>query len=260
MNKPAAVFLDSGIGGLPYLAWVKKQRPNLAVSYLADTANFPYGELSSSQIIQIAAEAARLIQTHLAPRLIAVVCNTASVTALEEIRRVVSCPVVGTVPAIKPAAQGTGMKPIGILATQSTVNSPYLNSLIAAYAPHREIVRAAAGDIVRYVEEDWPDDGGIGAWEVMLRALTLLKRAEVETLVIGCTHFLHVEEIIREIMGGVRLIDSREGVGRRILSLLDESFSPAGEDHFYVTRVGAGIERYRHFAEFYGLKWMGELA
>ncbi|OQX29153.1 MAG: glutamate racemase [Spirochaeta sp. LUC14_002_19_P3] len=259
MNKPAAVFLDSGIGGLPYLAWVKNQRPNLAVSYLADTAHFPYGELSSSRIIQAAAEAAQLIQARLNPSLIAVVCNTASVNALEEIRRTVSCPVVGTVPAVKPAAQESSTKPIGILATQGTVNSPYLNSLIAAYAPHREIVRAAAGDIVRYVEEDWLDDSGIGARDVMQRALGILKQAEVETVVIGCTHFLHVAEIIQDMLGGVRLIDSREGVGRRILSLLDESSPVSGEDHFYVSRSAAGMDRYRRFAELYGLKWMGEL-
>ena len=260
MTKSSIVFLDSGIGGLPYLSWIKNRCPNLSVSYLADTGNFPYGELQEAQVKEAAVGAAKLIFSRLSPDILALVCNTASVAALEDIRRIAPCPVVGTVPALKPAAQGGGGGAIGLLATQGTINSPYVDRLVEDFAAHREIVRVAAGDIVRYVEEDWLDDGGHGAEAVMRRGLAVLKEAGIESLVIGCTHFLHVLESIKEQMGRIRVIDSRDGVGRRILSFRVSGASSPVKGRFFVSQGGRNEGRYRRFAEFYGLEWAGILA
>ncbi len=259
MNNPSIVFLDSGIGGLPYLAWVKERQPDLVVTYLADTMNFPYGELTENQVKEAVVAAAESIFSNMTPCLLAVVCNTASVAALDDIRRIANCPVVGTVPAVKPAAQGESSAPIGLLATQGTVDSPYVDRLIEVFAPHRKIIRAAAGDIVRYVEECLPDEGDYGAKDVMEGALAKLKEAGIESLVIGCTHFLHVLRPIHEMMGGIRLIDSRDGVGRRILSLCKNCPPGTGSDSFCITGGKDGNDRYRRFAEIYGLEWSGVL-
>lgn len=260
MNNPSIVFLDSGIGGLPYLAWVKKNRPDISATYLADTLNFPYGELDEKQLKRAVMAAVKLIFIHMRPSLLAVVCNTASVTALDDIRSIAPCPVVGTVPALKPAARGRSSAPIGLLATKGTIHSPYVDTLIESFASHRRIIRAAAGDIVRYVEQRWIDEGDDAARMLMEQALVELREARIESLVIGCTHFLHVLKPIREMMGDVRLIDSRDGVGRRILSLCAPCRPNRHGDFFFVTKGGPSDKQYRNFAELFGLKWQGVLS
>ncbi len=269
MIETSIAFIDSGIGGLPYLDWVRKRRPDLQFSYIADSANFPYGDLSPDEVKNAVVGAVEKVLRLGSPRLLVIACNTASVTALEDIRAISPCPVVGTVPAVKPAA---GLKvdgPIGILATSGTVDSPYLNSLVSAFASDREVIRVAAGDIVRFVEERWLDEGDDGAVPVMERAVNTLRDSGVGSVVLGCTHFLHLINPITKMIGGnIPLVDSRDGVGRRILALLDSgnngsemSNNDIGTGTFYVTDKDRGLRnnRYQRFTELYGLNWAGEL-
>lgn len=258
-NRVSVAFLDSGIGGLPYLAWVKATRPNLNVAYYADTAHFPYGELNLTDLKSAVLTASQCILDRLNPELLAIVCNTASVAALEEVRRIAACPVVGTVPAVKPAAKGSGTAPIGLLATRGTVDSPYLDRLVNAFAFHRTIIRVAAGNIVRYVEESWLDDAGQGLDAVLEQALSELKAAQIESLVLGCTHFLHVLDPIKQRLGNVRIVDSLDGVGRRILSLLGEKSHEQGKSCFYLSQKGTREANYRRFAATFNLVWGGIL-
>jgi len=257
-------FLDSGIGGLPYLEWIARRRPDLPLSYIADSAHFPYGELDPAELKAVAVETARRIFRHGTPRLLTVACNTASVAALTEIRAEAPCPVVGTVPAVKPAASHSPSGAIGVIATKGTVHSPYLDRLVDAFAGDRRVIRVAAGDIVRFVEERWLDEGDTGAVPVVKPALDRLKEHGVASLVVGCTHFLHVMEPIRAIMGpGTMLVDSRDGVGRRILSLLGEDAecppgTPAAPGWFYTTE-DSGNDRYNRFAALHGLEFAGVL-
>jgi len=291
MIESSVVFIDSGIGGLPYLDWLRKRRPELPLCYFADTAHFPYGDLSVRVIRNSVVEAVRFLQDLGTPRLLVIACNTASVLALDDIRKVANCPVVGTVPALKPALGWQG--PIGVLATARTVQSPYLDSLVSAFATGREVVKVAAGDIVNYVEENWFAEEQDGALAVMKPAIEKLKESQVGSVVIGCTHFFYVMQSIRMLMGaGIPLIDSLDGVGRRILSLLDledsrsrlgegctsesegsqggdanvqnnsDSTAPFGNyiGGFMVSRGGIRDNRYRRFAQVRGLTWMGEIS
>lgn len=266
MIDSSIAFLDSGIGGLPYLDWIRNRRPDIPVSYLADTAHFPYGDLEPDEVRAAVLQSVERLLQNGVPRLLVIACNTASVTALEDIRAIAPCPVVGTVPAVKPAAGLASRLPIGVLATTGTVDSSYLSQLISAFANGREIVRVAAGDIVRFVEERWLEEGDSGALPIVENALETLQIAGVGSVVLGCTHFLHVIKPIAKIMGpDVQLVDSRDGVGRRILSLLNEDLkSPddnngaAGGD-FLVTDAAISETRYRKFAGLHGLKWIGEL-
>lgn len=267
MIDSSIAFLDSGIGGLPYLDWIRNRRPDIPVSYLADTDNFPYGDLEPEEVRTAVLQSVdRLLQSG-TPRLLVIACNTASVTALEEIRAITPCPVVGTVPAVKPAASLPSRRPIGVLATSGTVDSPYLSQLIKAFSNGLEVIRVAAGDIVRFVEERWLEEGDSGALPIVENALETLQAADVGSVVIGCTHFLHVIEPIAEIMGpGVELVDSRDGVGRRILSLLKEDlespedYGGSAEGDFLVTNSDISETRYRMFANLHGLEWVGELS
>ncbi len=265
MIEASIAFIDSGIGGLPYLDWVKSRRPDLHFSYIADSANFPYGDLSPGEVTAAVVGAVEKILERGAPRLLIVACNTASVTALDEIRAISPCPVVGTVPAVKPAA---GLKvdgPIGILATAGTVDSAYLDRLVSSFASDREVIRVAAGDIVRYVEERWLDEGDDGAIPVMERAVNALKDSGVGSVVLGCTHFLHLIEPITKMIGSnIPLVDSRDGVGRRILTLLDNGSAMSQKNinagAFYVTERGLSNDRYRRFAALHSLSWAGEIS
>lgn len=265
MIEASIAFIDSGIGGLPYLDWVKSRRPDLHFSYIADSTNFPYGDLSPGAVKAAVVGAVEKVMQKGTPRLLVVACNTASVTALEEIRAISPCPVVGTVPAVKPAA---GLKvdgPIGILATSGTVDSPYLDRLVLSFASDREVIRVAAGDIVRYVEERWLDEGDDGAVPVMERAVNTLKDSGVGSVVLGCTHFLHLIKPITNMIGSnIPLVDSRDGVGKRILDLLDTGSEISQKDintgTFHVTNRGFSNERYRRFAALHGLRWAGDIS
>ena len=264
MTDSPIVFIDSGVGGLPYLEWLRLRRPDLPVSYIADTQHFPYGERSSEEVRNAVLHTAGRLFEKTSPRLLVLACNTASVAALDALRDISGMPVVGTVPAVKPAAKLNTRGPIGVLATQGTVTSPYLDDLEASFSRERPIARVAAGDIVRYVEERMLEEEGRGVAEVLDRALEELKEKRVGSVVMGCTHFLHVMEDIASIMGDIPLVDSRDGVGRRILSLLNEDSRPAerapdAQAYFYVTEEGETDERYKRFAENYGLDWKGRL-
>ncbi len=268
------LFLDSGIGGLPYLDWVAGSRPDLPLVYVADTRNFPYGELKADRLRNVVVDAAEKAFLRFQPRLMVLACNTASVAALEHVRAAVSCPVVGTVPAVKPAASLETDKPIGILATEGTVNSSYLDDLIETFAPGRRVVRVAAGDIVRYVEEKYSGEADSEARRVIRPAVKKLQSEDAGSVVLGCTHFLHITELIGDMLGAdVPLVDSCEGVGRRILALAGEPPSgyssslavpvwepvrEPGQKIFVVTQGGLRDERYRFFSAFHHLNWMGE--
>ena len=264
MIESSITFLDSGIGGLPYLDWVKTRYPGLPLTYLADSANFPYGDMDPDTLVEVVLDTVRRLLSFGTPRLLVVACNTASVTVLDEIRAISPCPVVGTVPAIKPAAGLKSTDPIGVLATAGTVNSPYLDRLVDSFASHREVIRVAAGDIVRFVEEQWLDSGDEGAYPVMQRAIDTLKDSRVGSIVLGCTHFLHLQKPIREMVGeNIALFDSRDGVGRRILSLLEENYLNSDEkaavSRFFVTESGDRDSAYRRFSTLHGLEWAGAL-
>jgi len=291
MIESSVVFIDSGIGGLPYLDWLRERRPSLPLYYLADTVHFPYGNLSAGVVRKAAVGAVRTLQGLGTPRLIVIACNTASVLALDDIREAAGCPVVGTVPALKSAFAWRG--PIGVLATAGTVQSPYLDDLVSAFAPGRKIVKVAAGDIVNYVEESWFAEEKDGALSVLEPAIERLKESRVGSVVIGCTHFLYVMGLIKMLMGaGIPIVDSLDGVGRRVLSLLDMGNSrlrskgrgssgnlgfrggsanaqdglnsansqDAYRGGFIVSREGIRDERYRRFAQVRGLVWLGEIS
>lgn len=226
MSKPRVAFLDSGIGGVPYLVATRSLLPDASYCYLADNAHFPYGDRDAESVRRVICDAARILIDSFDPDAIVVACNTASVVALDELRARFPLPFVGVVPAIKPAATfGSGGR-IGVLATRRTVEDPYLAHLIRRFAPDREVVLEAAGGLVELVEERF---GRFDADE--LRAalegpLERLRGARVESVVLGCTHFIHVRSEIEALLGpGVRVVDSVEGVARQTVRVAREAAS-----------------------------------
>ena len=135
------LFFDSGVGGLSVLEPTRALLPNAPIVYVADNAGYPYGKRSEQEIAsRVPALLGRLVE-RFRPRLAVIACNTASTIALDHVRSALDLPVVGTVPAIKPAAEISKTRVIGVLGTEATVRQPYVDNLAAEFASDCTIVR-----------------------------------------------------------------------------------------------------------------------
>lgn len=240
-SRPIAL-LDSGVGGIPYLANLRKKLPRENFLYLADSAHFPYGNRSREEISRMVRGAAELILKNHDPKILILACNSASVSALDDLRRELPLPVVGVVPAIKPAATLSRTKCLGILATERTVNAPYVDTLINRFARDCRVVRAAAGDIVEFVENRLIGSSREEQDRLIRPAADLFLREGADAVVLGCTHFTYLDENIRALSGGVLMpVDSREGVAAQTVRLLEREGSlkdsGPGSSLFYSTSL-----------------------
>jgi len=281
-GRPPIAFLDSGIGGLPYLASTRFLLPGERYVYAVDRENFPYGEKSADRVVHVVSGLTRRIVEREHPRLVVVACNTASVVALDVLRREFPLPFVGVVPAVKPAAALSRRRRVGVLATRRTVEGEYLRSLIHEHAASCTVVSLPAAGLVEFVEQAMerctPE-------EKTARVRTEVERfrsAGIDTLVLGCTHFLHLEPEFRHLLNdeGIALVDSRDGVARQVQRLLalsggGEGGSPQGPrgggqessgpessrepDLLYVTGTSPIEERYGYFAAQFGLRLAGAI-
>lgn len=215
------LFLDSGVGGLSILAETRALLPDAPVIYCADRAALPYGDKSEAEIAaRVCGLLGRLSERH-GPRLVCIACNTASTIALGMVREVLEIPVVGTVPAIKPAAAMTQTGTIGLLGTAATIRQLYVDDLEAAFAADKELVRHAAPELVGAAEAKLR--GREVTPELFDKAIAGLRgkaRGEIDTIVLACTHFpLLAEELARAAGPGVRFVDGAKGIARRIAHL-----------------------------------------
>jgi glutamate racemase len=221
LKKEAVIFLDSGVGGLPYLRWTRERLQTENWLYLADHQGFPYGDKRPEELIQRLQELIQQVQKEVKVRLLVLACNTASVIALDKLRQTFDFPIVGTVPAVKPAATKTLTKAIAVLATERTADAPYLQKLIADHAQGKVVEVIASNALVDSIENRWAFDQPEKLDTVLAPIGRSLRDKGVDNLVLGCTHFLHLAERIQKSIGpGVHLVDSREGVGNQILRIL----------------------------------------
>ena len=146
------LFFDSGVGGLSVLGPTRELLPNAPIVYAADSAGFPYGKRSEAEIAsRVPALLGRLVE-RFHPRLAVIACNTASTIALDHVRSALDLPVVGTVPAIKPAAEMSKTRVIGVLGTEATVRQPYVDDLAAKFAADCTIIRHGSPELVELAE------------------------------------------------------------------------------------------------------------
>ncbi len=221
MNK-FILFIDSGIGGISILKSFLEKQNNSSILYFADTENFPYGNREQTEIAEILVDIYRRMSSKYDIGLITVACNTASVSALDQIRKVVKIPVVGTVPAIKKASESTKNNKIGVIATNSTVKQRYIYDLIDKFARDKEVFIHPCPELVNAVELDYNKQQII---ESINKELSFFNDKDIDSLVLGCTHYSFlIKEINEYFIGKVRIIDSSEGVSNRIISLIDSSF------------------------------------
>ena len=262
MSSSPIAFYDSGIGGLPYLTWVRERLPGERYVYIGDSEHFPYGEKSNHELREIAESVVGRIIDRFAPKLVVVACNTASVVALSHLRSRFSVPFVGVVPAVKPAAARSRGGKIGLLATTRTVSDAYSERLIQEYASGCSVVRVSGQELVAFVENELlgADPACVNA--ALEAAVKPLREEGVDSVILGCTHFTFLDQAIRERLGdGVEVIDSREGVGLQVIRLLEQkgllSVEGATTPSADVYQTGAEGERFRRYAEHLGLSYRG---
>ena len=257
------VFLDSGIGGLPYFRYFHQKAPQASAAYIADLEHFPYGEKTRDEVIKYAIGVTEKIINRLNPEMIIVVCNTMSTAALDALRKTFSIPFVGTVPAVKVAAEVSTNKHIGIIATARTINDPYLDKLIESFAADCTIEKRADAELVAKIENGLITATDEEKRKAVAPAIRQFKAAGTDTLVLACTHFLHLAETFAKCAAPeIRIVDSLPGVVSHALDVLPPpSGTEACRSSCYVT--GEITERidglYCGYCGLFDLEWKGAL-
>lgn len=255
-------FLDSGTGGLPYFAQLRSLAPGASCVYVADTLHFPYGEKTRDEVVSFATATVGRLLARFSPELVIVACNTISVAALAALRETYPVPFVGTVPAIKLAAARSVNRKIGLLATERTVCDPYTDELIREYAGDCEITRIGDSTLISRIESELVTASREERLAAVKPSIDRFLAAGVDTIVLACTHFLHVSDEIHEAAGsGVAIIDSRDGVAHQAIRIVPPSSDYPAGGAFYVTGgTSDGKEaRYESYAKLFGMNWGGIL-
>jgi glutamate racemase len=221
--NPAApiLFFDSGVGGLSVLAPTRALLPTAPIVYAADSAAFPYGTRTEEEIAaRVPALLGRLVERY-RPRLAVIACNTASTIALRHVRSALDIPVVGTVPAIKPAVEQSRNRVIGVLGTEATVRQPYVDDLAARFAADCEVLLHGSAELVSLAEAKL-SGAEVDPAAVAAAVGPLSKRPDMDVVVLACTHFPLLAEELAAALPHARQVDGGPGIARRIAHLTDD--------------------------------------
>lgn len=243
MRDAPLLFFDSGVGGLSVVAPTRVALPRAPVVYVADSAGFPYGTRGEAEIAaRVPALLGRLVERY-RPRLVVIACNTASTIALPAVRAALDVPVVGTVPAIKPAAELSGTRVIGVLGTEATVRQPYVDDLARRFAADCLVLRHGSAALVELAENVLA--GEVPPPDSIVRELAGLFDQpggdRIDVVVNACTHFPLLEAEMAPHAPGVRFVDGGSGIARRIAHLTQGQDWPAGSSPgtLVFTRLGS---------------------
>ena len=220
--RPTVLVFDSGVGGLSVYDEIRHLLPDLHYIYAFDNVAFPYGEKSEAFIVERVVEIVAAVQAQSPLALAVIACNTASTVSLPALRETFSFPVVGVVPAIKPAARLTANGVVGLLATRGTVKRPYTHELISRFANECRIEMLGSAELVVLAEAKLHGEAvSLDELRHILRPWLRMKEPP-DTVVLGSPHFpLLQDELLQVLPEGTRLIDSGAAIARRTAWLLE---------------------------------------
>ncbi len=229
-------IFDSGVGGLTVQRAVIEAVPAVDTVYLGDTARVPYGTKSAETVTQYSLRNGRFLARHEIDLLV-VACNTVSAVALPALRAELSVPVLGVVePGARAAVRATRSGRIGVIGTQGTVTSGAYQAAIRRERPGAEVIARACPLFVPLAEEGWTDPADEIVAAIVRRYLAPLREAEIDTLVLGCTHYPLLEAAIAAAMPGVVLVDSARAIAAEVRERLGGEGAGAPAAHrFFVT-------------------------
>ncbi len=228
-NNPIGIF-DSGIGGLSVWREVRKALPEESLVYFGDGMNCPYGARTREEIIRLTAEGVEWLVGQGA-KLVVVACNTATAAAIDTVRRRFHIPIVGMLPAVKPAAAATKTGVVAVLATDSSIHGEGLKRYIDEFAAGVEVITAVGDGFVELVEQG--RERSPEAFEAVSKIVEPLIGRGADRLVLGCTHYPFLADTIREVIGGreMEVVDPSEAIARRVVQLLEENNARAEPGH-----------------------------
>lgn len=250
-DKPIGVF-DSGIGGLTVVREIIRNSPDEKIIYFGDTARVPYGGKSKDTILRFSRQIVRFLQLQ-DVKAIVIACNTASAFALEEIQKEFDIPIIGVVkPGAKVACETTKNNKVGVIATKGTISSGLYTELIHELKPEVEVFGKACPLFCPLVEEGWHKDDPVTK-EVANRYLSVLKDKDIDTLILGCTHYPLLRHMIGDIMGeNVTLVNPAYETALDLKHLLAEkgiaSDTKMQGENPYQFYVSDDAESFRDFA------------
>jgi glutamate racemase len=215
-------IFDSGIGGMTVARAVETLLPGLAISYFGDLARTPYGSKSDSAILDYSVENTEFLLRHGA-QLIVIACNSAASVATETLRAEFSVPIIEVIsPAVREALRLTRSGRLGIIGTSATIRNNQYEKQIHGVHPEFRVYSQACPLLVPLVEEGWLNKRETKM--ILRRYLHPLKDKQIDTLVLGCTHYPLLKHLIQPRIGKrVRLIDSSEAVARSLKSYLEDN-------------------------------------
>ena len=258
MDKRPVLYMDSGVGGIPYCRFFVERNPAETVYYLADRENFPYGPRKREEVTAILANLVEKLVKAFNPKIVVIACNTATILAIEELRqRFRDLPFVGTVPAVKPAAKASKNGKVGVIATARTIEAPCIRHLAGDTC---KICGIAAPDMVEFVDRRFASAGEDEKREIVRKYIRLFREAGVDSLVLGCTHFLFLKEEFQcEAAPDITIFDSLDGVTRRAEFLLDTHDLRAGDTApcqsvFLLTGPEAADSSWQGWADYLGFE------
>lgn len=225
-------IFDSGVGGLSIYREVKKVLPYAPIIYLADQKNAPYGSKSEENIKTLTIKALHFLKNK-GVKMIIIACNTSTVSGIEHYRNSIPVPLVGLVPAIKPAAKEN--KKIAVLSTKATSQSKKLKEYIDSFSNNKKVYLLGNNKLVTYIEKnDFISPGFTSEMDSVIHTLETLS---VDALVLGCTHFVFLKKYFKEKLPLIDLFDSGKAVSKHIKTILKDTFEKKRktEDQFFTT-------------------------
>lgn len=218
-KRPIGIF-DSGVGGTSIWKEIHSLLPNENTIYLADSKQAPYGDKTKEKILELSIKNTEFLIKKKC-KLIVVACNTATTNAIKILRRTYNIPFIGIEPAIKPAALKTKTKTIGILATKGTLTSDLFNKTANLFAEGTTVLEQIGEGIVPLIES-----GKINSQEMKALLKLHLKpllKANIDYLVLGCTHYPYLIPLLAEMLPkNIKIIDSGEAVARQTKTILQQ--------------------------------------
>tara|TARA_B100001173_G_scaffold151587_1_gene131456 strand:- start:78 stop:881 length:804 start_codon:yes stop_codon:yes gene_type:complete len=217
--QPIGIF-DSGIGGISVMLNIQSLLPNESLVYIADSFYAPYGLKSNSIIL----ERSKVIINYLIKKefvkMIVIACNTATASSIKELRQIYKIPIIGMEPAIKPATKSTTSKKVGILATNGTLESTKFAALLEIYSGDIKFYTQPCPGLVEIIEQGKIND--LSTKILIKKYLDSFIKNKVDTVVLGCTHYIFIRELIQEIIGpNVEVIDTGLAVAKQVKNKLE---------------------------------------
>ncbi|PHM47271.1 glutamate racemase [Xenorhabdus miraniensis] len=263
-TRPTILVFDSGVGGLSVYQEIRQLLPDLHYIYAFDNEAFPYGEKTAELIIDRVVQVVDVIQRKHPLAVVVIACNTASTVSLPALRERFPFPVVGVVPAIKPAAKLSCNRVVGLLATRATVNRDYTKELITRFATDCQVYSIGSSELVELAERKLHGkDIPLKELEKILKPWMKMKEPP-DTVILGCTHFpLIAEELSQVLPDGTRLVDSGAAIARRTAWLVknrDDLFLTTMDNLAYCTKMEPNSEALRPVLREYGFQSLEKLS